>query len=84
MEPDEDGEIFIDRNYEWFHVILNYLRCGLISVEGMKKREVRELEQEVDFFNLKRMKQIIEKQKIPKPPIGMGHLSCCPVVTHTS
>jgi hypothetical protein len=35
VEPDKDGEIFIDRSYEYFHLILNFLRTGLFPIDGL-------------------------------------------------
>jgi len=51
-EPDEDGEIFIDRNPKQFDLILDHLRGEDISqsIAALSKEDKYQYEQQVDFY----------------------------------
>ncbi len=63
-EPDEDGnyivpiwsdlsgEYFIDRNPKYFDHILDYLRTGEFSTEGLDETALKKLKADFDYFQI--------------------------------
>jgi hypothetical protein len=64
-QPDEDGEYFIDRNPEHFHLILDYLRNPTkeVNLNEMTKKQLEDFHYEVDFYAIHSLKKI---EIIPK------------------
>jgi hypothetical protein len=64
-QPDEDGEYFIDRNPEHFHLILDYLRnpTKQVNLSEMTKKQVEDFYYEVDFYSIHSLMKI---EIIPK------------------
>jgi hypothetical protein len=62
MEPDEDGEYFIDRNPKYFEIILDFLRKGNVILHGMSQSELEELVEELHFYRLEELIGAIKKQ----------------------
>jgi len=64
MEPDEDGEYFIDRNPTHFQVILDHLRGIDVKsqIESMTKLEKSQLYNEVDYYLINGLR--IKEKKI--------------------
>jgi hypothetical protein len=64
-QPDEDGEYFIDRNPEHFHLILDYLRNPTkeVNLNEMTKKELEDFYYEVDYYSIQSLKKI---EIIPK------------------
>lgn len=46
------GEYFINRDSTHFHRILNYLRSGTLSVDGMAIYEIKDLRTELDYYQI--------------------------------
>jgi hypothetical protein len=59
-QPDEDGEYFIDRNPEHFHLILDYLRNPTkeVNLNEMTKKQLDDFYFEVDFYSIQSLKKI--------------------------
>ena len=55
--PDEDGEIFVDRDPTFFRFILNHLRGADVSkdIESLKENEKAAIAQEVDYYQIASM-----------------------------
>eukprot|EP01065_Artemidia_motanka_P000554 TRINITY_DN10255_c0_g1_i1.p1 TRINITY_DN10255_c0_g1~~TRINITY_DN10255_c0_g1_i1.p1 ORF type:complete len:380 (+),score=107.77 TRINITY_DN10255_c0_g1_i1:61-1140(+) len=49
---DTGEELFVDRNPKHFPVVLDYLRTGLFIEEGLSRRELAEIRQEADYYQL--------------------------------
>jgi hypothetical protein len=49
-QPDEDGVYFIDRNPKHFDRILDYLRTGELTFEGLDDFAIRKLEKDLDYY----------------------------------
>jgi hypothetical protein len=65
MKPDSDGEFFIDRDGEYFHVILNFLRDGEVDVpedQIMGNRILREAK----FYNIEPLVQVLSSDAVAK------------------
>lgn len=52
MEPDEDGCYFIDRNPDFFPVILDYLRKGSIHLEEIDESQMADFVDEVEYYQI--------------------------------
>ena len=63
--PDlNNKEIFIDRSYNNFDVIIDYLRTKRFSLKGLTKPELEDLQREVEFYNISEIvNQIAEMSK---------------------
>ncbi|KAL6080657.1 BTB/POZ domain-containing protein [Balamuthia mandrillaris] len=59
IQPDENGEYFIDRNPKHFDVILDYLRKGTIIITGLSQRDLQEIRDEVDFYQLHGLRDLL-------------------------
>lgn len=59
-QPDEDGTYFIDRNPKYFPYILDFFRTDDISVEELSELEIKKLLDEVDYYQIKVLKQKIQ------------------------
>ena len=51
-KPGKDGSYFIDRPYEAFERIIQYLSDGELSFEGLNQYEARMLRDNLDFFQI--------------------------------
>lgn len=51
-KPGKDGSYFIDRPYEAFERIIQYLSDGELSFEGLNQYEARMLRENLDFFQI--------------------------------
>jgi hypothetical protein len=71
-QPDEDGEYFIDRNPEHFHLILDYLRnpTKQVNLTEMTKKQLEDFYYEVDFYSIHSLKKIEIIPKIDILAIG--------------
>ena len=49
----QDQEIFIDRDYQHFQTILDFIRQKKLKFKNIKKVEKEEIMKEIDFYNLK-------------------------------
>eukprot|EP01080_Neovahlkampfia_damariscottae_P008236 gene8236-61_t len=63
-QPDEDGEYFIDRNPEYFHLILDYLRNPTkdLDLSDLNPKQLKEFQYEVDYYSIRSLQ--VEPQKI--------------------
>ena len=52
-KPGKDGSYFIDRPYEAFERIIQYLSDGELSFEGLNQYEARMLRENLDFFQIR-------------------------------
>lgn len=52
-KPGKDGAYFIDRPYEAFERIIQYLSEGEMSFEGLNQYEARMLRENLDFFQIR-------------------------------
>ncbi|KAI1700013.1 BTB/POZ domain-containing protein [Ditylenchus destructor] len=59
-DKDETGAYLIDRDPEYFHIILNYLRSPVLNLDGDKKI-MKELLSEADFYNIQPLVSDIRK-----------------------
>ena len=50
---DLNEELFFDRSSKYFHCILDYLRFNKINYKRFKKEELKELQEEVEFYEVK-------------------------------
>lgn len=46
------SEFFFDRTYEYFNIIINYLRTGILLIEDLKSQNKLELYEELQFYGL--------------------------------
>jgi hypothetical protein len=49
-QPDEDGVYFVDRNPKYFDRILDYLRTGELSLEGLDTVAIHKLEKDLEYY----------------------------------
>jgi len=63
-QPDDDGCYFIDRNPQYFDVILDYMRTGEISLEHWNAKDLAALQKELDYYQIP-----IPKETFSKPLI---------------
>jgi len=59
MEPDEDGCYFIDRNPDFFPIILDYLRKGTIHLEEIEESQMADFADEVEYYQLESLARLI-------------------------
>jgi hypothetical protein len=52
---DLNEELFFDRNPKYFPYILDYLRHNKFNLKRFKKNEIKELQEEVDYYEVKLM-----------------------------
>ena len=63
MQPDEDGEYFIDINPKFFDLILDYLRKSTIIPKKIQKMDLLEKEElliEVEFYQIQGLIKLIK------------------------
>eukprot|EP01062_Namystynia_karyoxenos_P027770 TRINITY_DN2120_c0_g1_i1.p1 TRINITY_DN2120_c0_g1~~TRINITY_DN2120_c0_g1_i1.p1 ORF type:complete len:384 (+),score=132.19 TRINITY_DN2120_c0_g1_i1:82-1233(+) len=63
--PAADEELFIDRNPRPFPVILDFLRSGRFDGDGLSRRELAELRQEADYYQLRRLLRALGEMQPP-------------------
>jgi len=51
-QPDEDGTYFVDRNPQFFDVILDYIRTGKIDLTDLNHKELTKLKEDLDYFQI--------------------------------
>jgi len=52
-QPDEDGSYFIDRNPKFFDIILDYMRTGKFDISDLNKKDLTQLQDDLDYFQIK-------------------------------
>lgn len=52
-------ELFFDRNFEHFHIILDYLRTKQFNAKGMKKWQIDELREESEYYGIDYIQEIL-------------------------
>lgn len=57
-DPDSDGAYFIDRSPKQFGRIMDYLRTGKLSYEGLRPDQIRALKQTLSYLQLSPPSQI--------------------------
>lgn len=58
------NELFFDRSYDQFHIILDYLRTKNFSAKGMTKWEIDDLQAEADYYGITAISDVLlELQK---------------------
>lgn len=57
------SEIFFDRSYTFFPLILDYLRTKKISIKNMKKSDLDAFEKECSYYGIDVVEQIIAEMK---------------------
>ncbi|KAI1713318.1 BTB/POZ domain-containing protein [Ditylenchus destructor] len=67
---DETGAILIDRSYEHFHTILNYLRTSVLNFDR-SENATKELLSEADFYGLQSLVDEINE------PVRSNHIALC-------
>ena len=45
-------EIFIDRDYKYFYVILSFLRNKKVNINNFSSKELKEIKEEADFYEM--------------------------------
>ena len=68
MEPDQDGEFFIDRDPKHFDLILNYLRSVPTVpqiISQLNSLEFEEFKHEVEYYQISSLIEIVERETIP-------------------
>eukprot|EP01122_Echinamoeba_exundans_P007291 TRINITY_DN2204_c0_g1_i1.p1 TRINITY_DN2204_c0_g1~~TRINITY_DN2204_c0_g1_i1.p1 ORF type:complete len:206 (+),score=36.31 TRINITY_DN2204_c0_g1_i1:66-620(+) len=59
--PDpQDGAYFIDRNPKYFGMILDFMRSGQIDLEELGQKDLRQLRDDADFYQLDALAAILE------------------------
>jgi DNA anti-recombination protein RmuC len=63
MKPDDDGEYFLDRNPEYFSIILDYLRGVDIEEQLLEysSAQLSQLIQEVDYYGITSLLELARK-----------------------
>jgi hypothetical protein len=66
VQPDEDGEYFIDRNPKLFPIILDYLRGYDVKphIKSLSSSFKKQLTEEIEYFKLPEMYDLIQPQKV--------------------
>ncbi|CAO3692163.1 unnamed protein product [Rhizopus stolonifer] len=59
-----DGSIFIDRSKDLFKYVLQYLRFKKLYIDGKDQDFLGELEDEADFYEIKGLKELIQRKYI--------------------
>jgi len=65
-EMDSDGFHFIDRNPEWFHVVVNYLRDGSIDLSRIEEYALGSIRKEAEFYMVPELVNEIDKYRSSK------------------
>jgi len=60
-QPDEDGAYFVDRNPKFFDMILDYMRTGKIDISDLNKKELTQLQDDLDYYQIKLPTEIQKK-----------------------
>jgi hypothetical protein len=62
LENNEDltKEIFIDRSYTYFPLILDFLRTKKFNLKGMSKFELDDLESEINYYGISDIQSVLE------------------------
>jgi len=61
IDPDEDGEYFIDRSYTHFDKVLNYLRTDMVVLPE-RDEDIKELLVEVEFYQIRGLLEIVRNR----------------------
>ena len=72
----DDGTIFIDRDGRHFHIILNYLRGNILSIEQLPEERLvlSDLLSEVEYYQLGGLHKIIKPKEKEKTTITQSEL----------
>jgi hypothetical protein len=57
-QPDEDGVYFIDRDPTHFGRIVEYMRTGELSFDGLDDESIKKLESDLDYFQIPLLDQV--------------------------
>ena len=65
-KPDEDGEVFIDRDPKHFPLILSYLRnpTMMVDVSDLDEKRLLEFKTEIDYYQIQSLREIKQKVKV--------------------
>ncbi|KAH7680098.1 BTB/POZ domain-containing protein KCTD17, partial [Aphelenchoides avenae] len=63
---DDSGAILIDRDPQYFDIVLHYLRTGFLK--AVENAPVEELVEEAEFYNLPLLSELIQKSAIATKP----------------
>lgn len=55
-------ELFFDRSFDHFHIILEYLRTKDFCRKGMHKAEIEELQLETEYYNIEGINKILAEK----------------------
>jgi len=61
LDPDEDGEYFLDRSYKHFDAILSYLRTG-VSILPDSDKSLKEMLLECEYYQLDELVHMLEEK----------------------
>ena len=72
----DDGSIFIDRDGRHFHIILNYLRGTISSIEQLPddRLTLSDLVSEVEYYQLQGLRKIIKLKKTERTTLSQSQL----------
>ena len=54
-------EIFIERNYNYFHVILSFLRNKKVNLNGYKTKELQDIYNEAEFYQVTELLDLVDE-----------------------
>jgi soluble cytochrome b562 len=63
MKEEINTEIFFDRSFIHFPLILDYLRTGKYSLKGYSKFDIDDIGEEIEFYGLTEIMKIIEEMR---------------------
>jgi len=70
IQPCEDGSYFIDRNPEFFPLILDYIRGEELDTDELSSKELKQIVKEAQFYHCIELEQLLTQSKF----ISNSHL----------